>query len=125
MNTNLIETKLTLKKLKLLVNLGWPRAERLKKQKIYVDIHIQFDNPPIGCVTDNLKDTFCYAELISTIKKSLETREFHLVEYLAHHLYQTVKQQLTTDTKVAICVQKYPAILKYLTKGITFSYGDC
>ncbi len=119
-----MKSQITLLELKLDVFLGWPDAERIKKQRVYVDIEINFSEPPLGCVTDNLQDTFCYAELVKTIQAAVDTREFHLVEYLGHEIYHVVKQQVPASANIMIRITKKPAILKYLTNGVQFSYGD-
>lgn len=123
MTNPIIKPILLIKEIKLKVNLGWPRAERLKKQTVIVDVKIQFDEPPVGCITDNLKDTFCYAELVSLLQSSVHHKEFHLVEYLARELYQVIKAKCPEE-KIALRITKKPSVLKYLTNGIDFMYGE-
>lgn len=121
---SLIKSKITLLELKLNVFLGWPKSERIKKQTISLQVEIDFPEPPLGCVTDNLDDTFCYAELVKTIQETINTREFHLVEYLGHEIYHTIKQKLSSSVNVMVHITKKPSVLKSLANGVKFSYGD-
>lgn len=119
-----IQAQITLLQLKLNVNLGWPKAERIKKQKVLIDIELSFAEPPIGCITDNLKDTYCYADLVKLVQTCANQREFHLVEHLGHEIYLSIKRMLTPEMRVMVKITKKPAVLKYLTSGIMFCYGD-
>jgi len=116
-------SSITLNSLELSVNLGWPQGERVKQQIITLDVAIHFSEPPLACTSDQLADTYCYDTLVNTIKASVATRNFRLLEHVGHEIHQLVKQSLRSDIRVHIRVTKKPAILN-LTGGVTFSYGD-
>jgi len=116
-------SKITLNNLELSVNLGWPQGERVKQQIVTLDVVLHFSKPPLACTTDQLADTYCYHTLINTIKKNLEQRHFRLIEHLGFELYQTIRQSLSSDTRIQLRLTKKPAILN-LTDGVTFCYGD-
>lgn len=109
--------------LELAVKLGWLEPERAQSQPVLVDIKIQFLEPPLGCITDNLSDTHCYDELISTIQAAIVPQEFHLLEYLAHEIYQIVKKTIDEDVLIGVTVAKKPDIAA-LKGGATFYFGD-
>ena len=118
-----MKSSLTLKTLTLEVNLGWPTDERTKKQTVAIDVKINFPKPPEACISDQLADTCCYDSLIATIKTQLISRNFRLIEHLAHEIYQIAKQSLPNHADISIRVTKKPAIAD-LTGGVSFCYGD-
>lgn len=108
--------------LELSVYLGWPEAERLQKQIVLLDIHIQFQLPLKACQTDDIADTYCYDSITRSITEKITAQRFRLIEYLGFAVYQHTKQ-LLPNTDIAIRIKKQPAILN-LTGGVSFSYGD-
>lgn len=116
-------SSLLLRALELEVILGWPEEERAQTQKVSLDIHMQFPQPPSACETDELDDTHCYDTLVQKIKHHISTRHFRLIENLGYEIYQHIKQNLTTDTSVCIRITKKPAI-ENLTGGVSFAFGD-
>lgn len=108
--------------LELLVLLGWMEDERSQPQTVSLDIKIQFKEPPVACITDNLADTFCYEKLVNAIKSHVAAHEFRLVEHLAHEIYQFLKQQLKT-AHISLRLNKKPNIAG-LAGGVSFIYGD-
>ena len=119
----MISSSIQLNALKLDVFLGWPDAERMQQQTIFVDVHLRFPLPPKACISDDLQDTFCYDTLVKQIKTHLGHRHFRLLEYLGQDIYQCIKQNLQNDILVKIHLTKQPAI-ENLTGGVTFFYGD-
>jgi len=116
-------TKLHIRKLKLNVNLGWRTPERKLKQSIELDLEISFPLPPTACVTDNLDETICYAELIETLHKKIRTKKYRLVEHLCAEIYTIVKSSLPKKSKLKVRLTKYPKI-QGLINGVCFDYGD-
>lgn len=118
-----MKSSIVLHDLELSVRLGCLPEEQLQDQIIALDINMQFSTPPRGCTTDNLDDTYCYDVLISKIKKEIATREFRLIEFLAHEIYHIVRANLPKDTIIGVRVKKKPLILN-LMGGVSFYYGD-
>ncbi len=116
-------SSITLNRLKLSVNLGWPQGERVKQQIVTLNVTIRFKEPPVACTTDQLSDTYCYDDLVNTIKSHVATRNFRLLEHLGYEIYQVIKHSVRTALSVKILITKKPAILN-LTGGVTFCYGD-
>lgn len=105
----------------LLVNLGWPEEERREKQTVKVDVELHNQAPPAACDTDDLKDTFCYAELITKIIHYTENKEFRLIEHLAKELHSLIKASGQYKA-VIVHLTKHPSI-KAFTGNVRFSYG--
>lgn len=118
-----IMTTLALNKLELHVHLGWPDEEREEIQTILANIDIVFSEPPKACVTDNLHDTFCYADIIEKIKIGIANKKFRLIEHLAQDIYHLITKQLPDDARVMVHLTKFPSI-EGLRGGACFSYGD-
>ncbi len=104
------------------LNLGWSAEERAIKQKTLIDVLLSLPKPPQACVTDNIVDTYCYANIINTVINETEQREFHLVEHLGAHIYNLVKKIVPTAT-IQISVHKNLSVVN-LPGKVTFQYGD-
>ena len=113
---------LAIHNLDLLINLGWPDNERNEKQTVQVDIEFHFEQPPKACTTDNLKDTFCYDDLINAIFEYTAKQEFRLLEHLAQALHAFIKSKIETPSNIIVHVTKHPSI-KGFSGNIRFSYG--
>lgn len=88
--------------------LGVPDWERLKPQKIVIDIEIRCDLST-SCKTDAIDDTIDYGIVVNRIRETLTKNSFKLVEALAEHVCQLVLSEFNAD-HVKIKVAK-PAIL--------------
>lgn len=117
------ETQLAINNLALEVNLGWPDAERKKQQTILLDLTIEFNEPPIACSSDELKDTVCYSELILQIKREIDAKPFHLIEHLGAEVYKIAKAYIPFDCKIAVRISKFPEI-PGLAGGVYFNFKD-
>lgn len=120
---NAIKSSIVLQQLELSLHLGWPESERLHKQKIMIDIHIHFIQPPSACITDELDEKINYEVLSKKITDTITPRTFRLIEHLGFELYQLIKTFLPENTLTAVCITKHPPILN-LKGGVHFWYGD-
>lgn len=118
-----INSRLLIRGVELCVFLGWPEEERIDEQVVLLDMEIQLATPPSACVTDELQDTFCYADIITEVHKQIGTRVFKLIEHLCYEIYQLVKPRLPADAKLSVHITKHPKI-QGLTGGVRFSYED-
>ncbi|MES2217473.1 MAG: dihydroneopterin aldolase [Pseudomonadota bacterium] len=118
-----ISSGIVLRGLEFPVFLGWPDAERAQQQLVVIDINLQFQQPPQGCVSDELQDTHCYDTLTATILEKISTRQYKLLEHLGHELYQHIKAFVKEGTTVGVRVKKLPPIAS-LKGGVFFHYGD-
>jgi 7,8-dihydroneopterin aldolase/epimerase/oxygenase len=97
--------------LQLKVNLGVTAAERAKKQKVLLNLSIQYPTLPAACSSDQLTDTICYDELIAKIKLFTQNHQFSLLESFVYSLYQLVKNLTGTKNKIQVSVTKFPYIM--------------
>jgi dihydroneopterin aldolase len=118
-----ISSGIVLRGLEFLVFLGWPDEERAQQQKVVVDFNLQYKQPPHGCVSDDLKDTYCYDTLTASLLEKISQKPYRLLEHLTHEVYQHIKSFVGQDTKVSVRVQKFPPIAN-LKGGAFFNYGD-
>lgn len=124
--TTTIQSWLRIRGVELLVHLGTESEEREQQQIVNLDIDVNFTTAPIACETDNLADTFCYAELITALRDHVQDREYHLIEKLTAELYKLCKNNLNQQfhtTDVMVKLTKHPNV-EGLTGGVTFNYGD-
>lgn len=88
--------------------LGVPEWERLKPQKIILDIEISYDLSA-SCKSDAIEDTIDYAFVVSRIRETLTEHSFKLVEALAEHVCQLILSEFNAQ-RVKIKVAK-PSVL--------------
>jgi len=100
---------LSLKQLKVSVFLGASQEERDTKQEIEINLDIMFHSLPKACMTDQLKDTFCYATLVDKLKVFCLKKPFRLIEHLGYELYQFVKQTLK-NVDINLEIKKRPPV---------------
>ncbi len=113
--------QIKLNDLSLRLNLGWPEDERQQKQTVLVSIILKFSSMPIGCKTDDLTNTICYAELTQQLTTQCERKIYKLIEHLAYDIYQQIKTRYAIDCQVSI--KKQPPI-ENLQGGAVFVCGD-
>ena len=124
MNTSssLIST-LSINRLELPINIGWPEEERAEKQIVFVDINFSFPALPSAFQNDDLKDTICYQTLIENIRQFVQHKYFRLVEHFCYELHQFIKTQYAVPAYLSVQIRKYPCI-NGLTEGVTVSCTD-
>jgi dihydroneopterin aldolase len=114
---------LSIRHLELHVNLGWRKKERSHEQAILLDLDIRFPSLPKACMTDDLEDTVCYAQLIEEIRTQVATKNYKLIEHLSAEIYTIAKTHLPKKSQLNVRIIKYPKV-EGLTDGVCFSYGD-
>lgn len=119
------DTRISLHQLELHLFLGVGEAERSKTQRVLVDIDIAFQEPLRACITDQLKDTYCYDNLTQKMVAEIIPKSFRLLEHLTHEIYQLVKNSCSQPAAVTVKVTKKPLLSTALTlAGASFCYGD-
>lgn len=117
------KTQLSLHDFQLNVYLGWPKEERLRKQKVLITLEICFKKTPKACVTDKLEHTVCYHHLTKAMVRETKQKHFFLIEHLAAFVYGLIKSLLPKDATLSITLAKKPKI-KNLLGGAHFRFGD-
>ncbi|MDZ5762111.1 Dihydroneopterin aldolase [Candidatus Cyrtobacter comes] len=99
-----------IKDIKLYLYIGVSQEERLQIQEISIDLTIFNLRNTIACMTDEIKDTFCYKELIESIIKRFNGWKVSLLERFGQLIYEHIKGFLNDSFKISITVKKTPAI---------------
>lgn len=118
-------SRISLQQLEIMISLGVSDAERSKLQSININIDIDFSQSPLACLTDQLKDTYCYDSFIQQLKLQITSRSFHLLEHVTYEIYQLAKEFFTESHAVHIKVTKKPLLSSSIPiEGASFCYGD-
>lgn len=115
---------LELRELSLWVRLGCSSQERALLQEVRVGLQLRFPQPPQGAVTDQLRDTVCYAELSEAFRRFCQEREFALVEKLAGDLMTTAREKVGAQVALAVSVHKVAPPVEGLRGGVVYRVGD-
>lgn len=120
-------TNLVVRGLRLMIHLGCGAEERRNPQPVDVDLAFRFKEAPVGCETDELADTVCYAELSERLASYCEGKEFKLVESLAAQLFRVAKETLAreySDGELTLRVTKLHPPVPNLNGGVAFTIGE-
>ncbi len=101
-----MKVELSIKKLQLSVFLGWGLSERRQPQSVLVDLTVSLTRLPAACMTDELSDTVCYAELAKRLQLFCHSKQFKLLEYLGYELFTYTKSLLNTSSKLSMTINK-------------------
>jgi len=116
-------TSLSLNGLCLFVFLGVYPSEQKRMRSVTMDLRVKFPAPPLGCESDQLKDTYCYADMVEYLKDKIGDRKFQLIEYLSKEVHRLLKDYFPPETHVGVRVTKHPCLAE-LSRGATFEYSD-
>ena len=118
-----LKSYLFIKKLPILANIGAFSYEFNVKQAILLDIKIVFSTLPVGCMSDQLSDVYCYQTLIEEIVAFVDTKHFNLIEHLAHEILALLKNKFPQDA-IIVKVTKLPIINSH-KQIISFIVESC
>ncbi len=113
---------LHIQKLKLKVKIGVTEKERSVPQILVIDIEIIFKSLPKLAITDDIKNGYCYNEIIQLIQKFAISQEFKLIEHFAFELHKLLKTKLLS-VDFNIKITKKPKI-KGFDGLVSFEYGN-
>ena len=124
MSNNL--SKLLISDLRLWISLGCLEQERYNKQCVSFDICVVFPNPPKAVLTDNIKDSICYAHIVDLVKTVVEGKQYKLVERLATDVYDVIDSYLQkkefNSESLSVKVTKTSPPVPDVHGGISFTY---
>jgi dihydroneopterin aldolase len=115
---------LSLSELNLPINLGITDDEMRNKQEVSISFKFFFKDKPLGCKTDNIKDTVCYHEISNLVKEYCENKEFRLLEYICYGLYNKIKAAIPPNIKIWIRIEKCNPPIEQLVGSTSFEYTD-
>lgn len=107
MNT-LHEDHLIIEGLKVMGILGVYPSERKKKRPISLRIEI-FGPFSKACLSDQLKDTLDYGQVVAAVRATIAREKAHLLEYLAEKVAETCLD-FSQVTRVSVSLTKTKAI---------------
>lgn len=117
-------SSLEVRGLRVPMHLGCGEEERSKVQDVEVSLFLKFRSPPLGCTTDNLKDTVCYSDLSDEVRKILTRQPYHLIEHAAQVIYESLKKRVSYDTQLRLSFHKLYPPVGSLEGGVVFHLGD-
>ena len=115
---------LEIKSLVLPVYIGRTKKERQKPQDISFYITLGFTQAPKDEKTDKLKNSVCYFKVCKKIRKLTSQNTFSLIEKLAFDTLTTLKEDISSDICIRVCVHKIKAPVPYLKGGVSYTCGD-
>lgn len=121
------KAKLEISGLELDLTIGCYDYEKDIKQKISLDIIIEFRNLPQICLTDDLNDGFCYDRIIQLLAQYSQNHSHETIEKWCYKFFQLIKsnQAINNISTIEIKIKKKPLEIINLKNGIYFSYkGD-
>lgn len=102
------------------VKIGVETSERVNFQYVYISLEINFRKKNRAIITDNIEDTICYDRLSKSILSFCSTKEFKLIENLAHEVFLLVQKKLDIKDKLIVGVKKKFNNIDYLPQGVEF-----
>lgn len=102
------------------VHLGCTEGERASSQEVRFSLEFRFPKRPLACITDQLKDTFCYAETCGFIKRVAMSRHFETIEALTHHTREAVRSLIPRGMTGTISIHKVNPPVADLKGGVFY-----
>lgn len=117
--------QLEIKSLVLGVHLGCEADERRLPQEVAFSVAFRFRSMPMGCRTDELQDSICYAEVSEAIAESVASpREFKLIERLAFVVFERLKERVGDQALIKLEVHKLHPPVEKLRGGSIYTMGE-
>ena len=96
--------------------------ERKLPQTIQLDIEVGLPHSRAGA-SDRVEDTLDYGEMVTRIRRTLQEKQFLLVEALAEHIAQLLLSEFSSPW-VKVCVTKLGLIRGVKRLGIIIERGQ-
>ncbi|MCH9754072.1 MAG: dihydroneopterin aldolase [Alphaproteobacteria bacterium] len=87
------------------VKIGVTPEERSKSQNLKIAFKI-YQKHSDALENDSTEQYKCYANIVKEIKKYGSSREFKLIEYLCYQIYKIIKNQVGSNIKIYVLVEK-------------------
>lgn len=117
-----LQNHIAIEGFELQLYIGCSPQEQETRQPVAIDIWILFPKPPLGCISDDLKDTICYVRCTDIIRQELFDEKFHLIEYLAARIHKVLKKELPMQLQIVVRVGKVRSAVPDVKKHIRFTY---
>jgi 7,8-dihydroneopterin aldolase/epimerase/oxygenase len=124
--TNINLAKLIISDLRIWAHLGCSDQEKLHAQLVRFDIELLFNSLPQGALTDDLKDTVCYFDVVEDIKAFCAGKRFNLIEHLSYSVCKNVLEPLMSHkpyiSNINISARKMSPPVEGVYGGVAFTY---
>ncbi|APC91580.1 MULTISPECIES: dihydroneopterin aldolase [Francisella] len=105
-----MKQSLFLSGVEIYVSLGCSEQERAYKQKITLDLELEFNQDYIASNSDNLEETICYYTLRNNIQQFCDGISCNLIEYLAKQIYLFIEKNYSDITIKYLKIIKKPPV---------------
>lgn len=102
--------KIIIQEARLQARVGISEAERSQPQEIVLDIEAFRDLRPAG-LSDDYKDTVCYAAMLATASRVVTAQPYRLIEAIAENVAAAMLEEFEID-RVLVRVRKPGALAK-------------
>jgi dihydroneopterin aldolase len=119
-----MKSNLEIKQYCLSVSIGCTPEEHKEQQKVSFDVIIQFAQLPNACLTDNLPDSYCYAQITAEIAEICHQKHYKLIEHLAYSVFDAIKKMLKPQDKLFLRAHKLKPPVNNLEGGAAFCCVD-
>ncbi|MBI5392600.1 dihydroneopterin aldolase [Candidatus Woesearchaeota archaeon] len=99
--------KISLTGIKINCIIGVNADEKTVKQELLLDVDL-FLSVQKAAQSDNLNDTINYAEVLSLLRKTIESKQFNLIETIAQQSAELLLKNYPVLNKVTAAVCKKP-----------------
>jgi len=113
-----------LKPFRLHIHLGCEDWERFNPQEVDIELKFGFQTARQSVTSDRIEDAICYAKVCEHVALMARSREFKLIEKLAHDIKESVEQNFSNHDFIKVTVHKLKPPVDLLTGGVTYSCGD-
>jgi 7,8-dihydroneopterin aldolase/epimerase/oxygenase len=105
----IFEDRMTLAGIKIFPHIGVTPEERRTPQECQADLTL-WGSFEAAAATDALDQSIDYCQILSEVRKTVEVREYNLLETLAYAIMHTVSRRFPV-ARVRVKLRKRPAIL--------------
>lgn len=117
----------TVERIEMMAHLGYYDDERAKRQPVEITFRLYFPKPP-ECFGNDTGVFIDYQKIIEIYDRMIIEREYRLIEFLTHELYQVTREFLDKrdhDTvKIWMAVTKLKPDIAQMQGGAKFIYSD-
>lgn len=105
---------------RMMVRLGCEAWERELPQEVRVTLEFSFSEAPLAEVSDELKETLCYAKICEELRQAALNVSFKTVERLGAHLADQLGPHIGLPCSLKLSIHKVKPPVSNLLNGVTY-----
>ncbi len=117
----------TVERIEMMAHLGYYDDERARRQPVEITFRLYFPKAP-ECFGNDTGKFIDYQKVIVLFEEMIITREYRLIEYLTHQLYQVLREFLDVrgeqEVKIWMAVTKLKPDIPQMQGGAKYIYCD-